>query len=248
MTVAATDEEGPFDHITDLIGWNKYYGWYYGKYMDFVTFFDDWHKKYPEAKIGVSEYGAGASILQHADNAVLSDLPFSYVSNDNKHKNPVGHWHPEEWQTELHMEHIRFIAERDYIWGSFIWNMFDFGSSIRNEGDRPGINDKGLVTYDRKTKKDAFFLYKANWNKEEPVVHLCSKRYTEPRELNTADIIAFTNQPDVQLFVNESKIGKKMKADNYATIIWKGVQLRKGENKIEVKSGLYSDICVWSVR
>jgi len=248
MTTVAAYQDGSFNHITDVISWNKYYGWYYGKYDSFSEFFDDWHKKYPDARIGVSEYGAGASTSHHADPSVVDTLPFSFYSNDNKHKNPMGRWHPEEWQTQLHMAHLKMISERDYLWGSYIWNMFDFGSFVRNEGDRPGINDKGLVTHDRQTKKDAFYLYKANWNKNEPVLHLCSKRYTEPRASAAADIIVFTNQPDVQLYINGIKTGKKVKPDEYATVEWKGIQLQKGDNNIDVRSGKMTDSCVWKVQ
>lgn len=248
MTTVAAYQEGSFNQISDAVSWNKYYGWYYGKYDDFIKFFDEWHQKYPDARIGVSEYGAGASIAHHIDPSLLDSLPFSYTTRDDKHKNPMGSWHPEEWQTEFHINHIKMISERDYLWGSYVWNMFDFGSSVRNEGDRPGINDKGLVTHDRQTRKDAFFLYKANWNKDEPVLHLCSKRYTEPRESAITDIIVFTNQPDVHLYVNGAQVGKKMKPDQYATVKWKGIQLQKGDNIIEVRSGKLTDSCVWKVQ
>jgi len=247
MTVVAAHQDGSFNHITDATCWNKYYGWYYASYDEFTGFFDTWHEKYPDARIGVSEYGAGASISHHIDPSILDTLPFSYYANDKNHKSPLGKWHPEEWQTQFHMEHLKMITERDYLWGSYIWNMFDFGSNVRNEGDRPGINDKGLVTHDRQTRKDAFYLYKANWNKDEPVLHLCGKRYTEPRESPAADIIVFTNQPDVQLFINGVKTGKKVKPDEYATVTWKAVRLNKGDNVIEVKSKELTDSCIWKV-
>jgi beta-galactosidase len=248
ITTVAAYQEGSFNQIPDAVSWNKYYGWYYGKYDDFARFFDEWHEKYPDARIGVSEYGAGASIAHHIDASLLDSLPFSYTARDDKHKNPMGSWHPEEWQTEFHINHIKMITERDYLWGSYVWNMFDFGSYARNEGDRPGINDKGLVTHDRQTRKDAFFLYKANWNREEPVLHLCSKRYTGLRESAITDIIVFTNQPDVQLYINGTKTGKKMKPDQYATVKWKGIQLQKGDNTIEIRSGKLTDSCIWKVQ
>lgn len=247
LTTVASFQEGSFNQISDVVSWNKYYGWYYGKYDDFAEYFDDWHAKYPDARIGVSEYGAGASTSHHIDPSLLDSLPFSYTARDDRHKNPMGSWHPVEWQTELHMAHLKMITERDYLWGSYIWNMFDFGSFVRNEGDRPGINDKGLVTHDRQTRKDAFFLYKANWNKDEPLLHLCSKDYIEPRESPAADIIVFTNQSDAQLYINGTKVGKKMKPDEYATVEWKDIQLQKGDNTIEVRSGKLIDSCVWKV-
>ena len=120
MTVAATYQEGSFNFITDAIAMNKYFGWYYNKVEDFATYFDDWHTKNPNAKIGLSEYGGGANTNQHVDQ---------FVPEDDPRPSSRGPWHPEEKQTAIHISTLKMITERDYIWGSFVWNMFDFGSN-----------------------------------------------------------------------------------------------------------------------
>ena len=148
--------------ITENIAWNRYDGWYGSTPKTLATFLDRTHKKHPELRIGISEYGAGASIYHQQDSL--------------KQPSASGWWHPENWQTYYHMENWKIIAERPFVWGTFVWNMFDFGAAHRTEGDRPGINDKGLVTFDRKVRKDAFYFYKANWNKQEPMIYLAEKR------------------------------------------------------------------------
>lgn len=146
---------------------------------------------------------------------------------------PVSFWHPENWQTYYHMENWKIINERPFVWGSFVWNMFDFGAAHRHEGDRIGINDKGLVTFDRKVKKDAFYFYKANWNPE-PMLYIVGKRNRNRVSL-VQDIMAFTNANEVELLINGKVIGKAF-PDQYATVMWKGVKLDAGENKIQVRA------------
>lgn len=142
------------------------------------------------------------------------------------------------------------MAERPFVWGSFIWNLFDFGAAHRVEGDRPGINDKGLVTFDRKVKKDAFYFYKANWNEDEPFVYITNRRHRD-RSLAVTDIMIFSNQPEVELFVNGKSIGKQ-KPEEYATFEWKGVALQDGENTIEARStqkkNPVNDKVTWTVK
>lgn len=219
-TTSASNQMGDLNFITDAIAWNRYDGWYGGTPADLGRWLDGMHRDYPEIRIAISEYGAGASIYHQQDSLVKS-VPNSW-------------WHPENWQTYYHIENWKAISSRPYIWGSFVWNMFDFGAAHRTEGDRPGINDKGLVTFDRKVRKDAFYFYKANWNKEEPVLYLAGKRNTvRSRCLQT--ITAFTNQPGAELFVNGKSYGKAM-PDQYAILEWKNVELQPGENEIKVVS------------
>lgn len=219
-TTSASNQMGALNFITDAIAWNRYDGWYGGTPADLGRWLDGMHRDHPEIRIAISEYGAGASIYHQQDSLVKS-VPNSW-------------WHPENWQTYYHIENWKAISSRPYIWGSFVWNMFDFGAAHRTEGDRPGINDKGLVTFDRKVCKDAFYFYKANWNKEEPVLYLAGKRNTvRSRRLQT--ITAFTNQPGAELFVNGKSYGKAM-PDQYATLEWKNVELQPGENEIKVVS------------
>jgi beta-galactosidase len=237
MTTAATYQEGSFNFITDAIAMNKYFGWYYNKVEDFGSYFDKWHATNPEAKIGISEYGAGASIRQHVGQ---------FVPEEDPRPSSRGLWHPEEKQTAIHLAHIKMITERDYIWGSFVWNMFDFGSNHRREGDTPNVNDKGLITYDRKHRKDAFYLYKANWNKGEKTTHLCSKEYTERKEAVT-DIVAFTTAPTARLIINGKQVGK-METDKYATVAWKNIKLNPGMNHVEIITSDGSDSAEWTVK
>jgi beta-galactosidase len=236
LTVAASYQEGTFNYITDAIAMNKYFGWYYDKVEDFEIYFDKWHAEHPNAKIGLSEYGAGGSLTQHVSQ---------FVPEDNPRPSSRGPWHPEEKQTAIHMSHIKMIAERDFIWGSFVWNMFDFGSNFRQEGNTPHINDKGLVSFDRKQRKDAFYLYKANWNKNEKTTHLCSKDFTNRKE-DVTDIVVFATAPSAKLFINGKQIGK-MDTDDYATVIWKDVKLNPGKNLVEIKTADGNDSAEWTV-
>ncbi len=218
-TTSASNQGGAINHITDVIAWNRYDGWYGGNPGTLGAWLDDLKKKNPNIKVGISEYGAGASIYHQQEEL--------------KQPNPSGWWHPENWQTYYHIENWKIISSRPFVWGSFVWNMFDFGAAHRTEGDRPGINDKGLVTFDRKVRKDAFYFYKANWNKSEPVLYIAGKR-CDRRSSNVQTIMAFTNQPEAELFVNGKSYGK-VKTDEYCIVKWEKVPLADGFNEISVR-------------
>lgn len=220
LTTSASNQMGDLNFITDAIAWNRYDGWYGGTPADLGKWLDRMHKDHPEICIAISEYGAGASIY-HQQDSLVKTVPTSW-------------WHPENWQTYYHIKNWKTISSRPYVWGSFVWNMFDFGAAHRTEGDRPGINDKGLVTFDRKVRKDAFYFYKANWNGEEPMLYLTGKRNTA-RTQRLQTIIAFTNQSGAELFVNGKSYGKAT-PDSYAILEWKNVELQPGENEIKVVS------------
>lgn len=219
-TTSASNQMGDLNFITDAIAWNRYDGWYGGTPADLGKWLDRMHKDHPKICIAISEYGAGASIY-HQQDSLVKTVPTSW-------------WHPENWQTYYHIENWKTISSRPYVWGSFVWNMFDFGAAHRTEGDRPGINDKGLVTFDRKVRKDAFYFYKANWNREEPMLYLTGKRNTV-RTQRLQTITAFTNQAGAELFVNGKSYGKTT-PDSYAILEWKNVELQPGENEIKVVS------------
>lgn len=219
-TTSASNQMGDLNFITDAIAWNRYDGWYGGTPADLGKWLDRMHKDHPKICIAISEYGAGASIY-HQQDSLVKTVPTSW-------------WHPENWQTYYHIENWKTISSRPYVWGSFVWNMFDFGAAHRTEGDRPGINDKGLVTFDRKVRKDAFYFYKANWNREEPMLYLTGKRNTV-RTQRLQIITAFTNQAGAELFVNGKSYGKAI-PDSYAILEWKNVELQPGENEIKVVS------------
>jgi beta-galactosidase len=236
LTVGASmldpvEEHENIHGVTDAIAWNRYFGWYYKLPEDMATFLDETHANYPDYKIGISEYGAGGSIHQHSEKLVPP--------------NPMGAPHPEEWQSYYHEEHLKIFKARPFVWGTFVWNMFDFGSHFRREGDHFGINDKGLVTYDRKTKKDAFFFYKANWS-EVPVLHITSKRFLF-RDGNHINVKVYTNLENISLSVNGKELETKSPEDGI--VEWRDIVLNPGNNGVivrAVKDGVeYTDDCVW---
>lgn len=221
LTVSASNQsQGSLNFVTDAIAWNRYDGWYGGTPADLGRWLDETHGDHPQLCIAISEYGAGASVYHQQDTLAKPQ--------------PTGTWHPENWQTYYHIENWKTISSRPYLWSSFVWNMFDFGAAHRHEGDRPGINDKGLVTFDRRTRKDAFYFYKANWRPDEPMLHLAEKRCvlrTRPQQT----FMAFTTCSQAELFVNGKSYGK-VAADAYATVRWEGVTLQPGLNEIRIEA------------
>ena len=231
-TTSASNQGGAINFITDNIAWNRYDGWYGATPATLASWLDKTHQAHPEIKIAISEYGAGASIYHQQDSLVQTS--------------PGSWWHPENWQTYYRIENWNAITARPFVWGSFVWNMFDFGAAHRTEGDRPGINDKGLVTHDRKVKKDAFYFYKANWNPE-PMVYIAGRRSVN-RVKPVTEVQIFSNCAEVTLKVN-GQIIKKMQPDGVKVCIFKDIRLKKGENNIEVsaKNGkrVITDACCW---
>ena len=221
--------------ITDLLAFNAYPGWYntgpdaMGQPLTAFNVLGN------RRGVAVSEYGAGASIKQHQQN------PTKPV--------PTSKWHPEEWQSIVHERNYATMKDAGYCWGSFLWNMFDFASSWRDEGDAPGINDKGIVTYDRKTRKDAFYFYKANWS-EEPVLYLTSRRHTE-RDTALTPIKVYCNGSEITLRVNGEKIGTQ-RTDDLRIATWDDVRLKSGDNLIQVEATIrgqvLTDTCTWKLR
>lgn len=218
---------------SDLIAWNKYFGWYKDAAPSVSKFFDQAHDTSKGQPVGVSEYGAGASIHHHQWPLVQEDRADS-------------HFHPEEAQAYCHEGNWDAFRKRPFLWAKFIWVFADYQTYMRQEGDTDGFNDKGLLTYDRKTKKDAFFFYKANWNPE-PMVYITSRRFTRRTNPET-DVKVYSNLSEVTLYVNGKKQGT-MRPDEMRRIIWKDIKLDKGQNDIRVegKSGktVLVDTCIW---
>ncbi|WP_394835616.1 beta galactosidase jelly roll domain-containing protein [Pendulispora rubella] len=218
----------------ETTGFNKYYGWYSASSNDFAPWADGLHSSQPSRTIGISEYGAGASIVQHAEN------PPKPV--------PDSDWHPEEYQSMYHESHWTQMAARPYIWGTFVWNMFDFAADQRSEGDTYGRNDKGLVTYDRATRKDAFYWYKANWTPS-PFVYITSRRWTD-RTAATTTIKVYGTVDSARLTVNGNAVGGAVTSSNHV-YTWANVTLSPGANVVEVtgnKAGVtYRDTVTWRV-
>jgi beta-galactosidase len=215
---------------TDLMGYNRYFGWYYGTPADLGPHLDLLHARYPAIPISVSEYGAGAALSQHTDNPEGGPM------------NTGGRWHPEEYQSWIHEQSWPQLAERRFVWASWIWNMFDFASVIRNEGDATDINDKGLVTFDRAVKKDAFFFYKANWS-EEPVLHIAGRRYAD-RAYPVTDVRIYSNRPEVRLWVNG--IDKGTAPCPGRVCVFRRVALDPGANQVRATAGELSDSVAWN--
>jgi beta-galactosidase len=189
---ANTSDNDPSTLYTQLIDFNKYFGWYNGVLADFGPWADNIHATYPARTVGVSEYGAGASIYQHSENPVVEPAN-------------AGSYHPEEYQNLYHESHWQQMKVRPFLWSKFVWNMFDFASDARSEGDAAGRNDKGLVTYDRQVRKDAFYWYKANWTTN-PMVYITGHTFTN-RLTNTSTAKVYANCDSVELFVNGTSQG-----------------------------------------
>ncbi len=234
-TIAATcTEQLPqMNTITDWLGWNIYPGWYQDwpllEELGKVT--DDRRFTSRDGLMCMSEYGAGANVFQHEDNA----------------KPPLanGQWHPEEYQNIFHEHAWAELEARPWVWGTFVWVMFDFTSYWRKEGGVPGRNDKGLVTGDRQIKKDAFYFYKANWTGE-PMVYITSRRFTE-RTNAVIDVKVYSNAKAVELALNGKSFGSNSTSTN-GVFLWKNVQLQPGENKVQARVSGAHDEVVWKVK
>ena len=223
-------DDHPKAQVTDIIGFNRYFGWYKdqsGRTMD--SWAREYHAAHPNRAFSVSEYGAGASIFHQAD-------PPGEVET-------TAAWHPEQYQTEYHERNWLDMADKPYIHAKFVWVAFDFASAGRHEGDRRGINDKGLVTYDRRTPKDSYYWYKANWN-DEPMVYITSRRLVA-RSQADVEVKAYTNAGPATLVLNGTPVSTI--APERRILRWR-VNLRPGPNTIEVRSasapGL-SDSVAW---
>ena len=236
--------------ITDTWALNRYYGWYFGALADpatmahFTEDLDLLHARYAQQPIGVSEYGAGAALSHHTDN-VLGAEPCNF---DTTGKTKVC-YQPEEYANAVHEEAYRQI-DKPYVWGTYVWNMFDFGSGIRHEGDIGGTNTKGLVTFDRRTKKDAFFFYKANWSKD-PVTYIAARRYTE-RAYPMTDVKVYSNADSVALKVNGTTIATTPGADCAKKVCeFRNVVLQAGANSIEAEGShggrIVTDSATWNL-
>ncbi len=217
-TVAAVSMcsiDDPYLQIPDVVSYNHYFGWYGGETDMNGPWFDKFHAKYPQIPIGMSEYGCEA-LNWHTSNPRQGD-------------------YTEEYQAYYHEELIKQLFPRKYIWATHVWNMFDFGADARSEGGENGQNHKGLVTIDRKYKKDAFYAYKA-WLSDEPFVHLCGKRYVDRVEEVTR-VTVYSNQPEVELFVNGVSLGRKTAADHFFYFDVPNV----GESQLLAKAGELTD-------
>ena len=213
VTMCSMDEE--YVHIPDVVAYNHYYGWYGGTTDQNGRFMDEFHRKYPDTPIGMSEYGCEA-LNWHTSDPVQGD-------------------YTEEYQALYHEELIKQLYTRPYIWGTWAWNMFDFAADARSEGGEDGMNHKGLVTFDRGYKKDAFYAYKA-WLSDEPFVHICGKRYVDRVE-DVTKVTVYSNQPQVELFANGVSLGVQTAEDHF----FKFEVPNAGETMLAAKAGPCAD-------
>ena len=211
-------DDHPKALVSDVIGFNRYFGWYPDQSGTTIgEWAEGFHTAHPERPFAVSEYGAGASVLHQ------EDPPRPVV--------PASGWHPEQFQTLYHETNWLELKDKPYLWGTFVWVMFDLASAGRHEGDRRGVNDKGLVTYDRKVRKDAWYWYQAWWS-ERPMLHITSRRFTERLDPE-ATVKVYTNADAATLFVNGEAVDTR-RAEN-RMVAWP-LTLREGANDIEVRA------------
>ena len=210
------DANDPLVFLPDIRSYNLYYGWYVGEWDQNDAWFDEFHKNHPDAVIGLSEYGADANPAYQSAHPEKGD-------------------YTETYQCVYHEHMAKMIADRPWLWATHVWNMFDFAADGRDEGGKNGENQKGLVTFDRKIKKDAFYLYKAYWSKQ-PFVHTCGSRYVDRTE-DVTEIRVYSNLPEVSLYKDghlvETKKGDKVFVFNVPIT---------GKHSIEARAGAYSSV------
>lgn len=221
LTVIAHEYNAGWDHplhdVSDAEGWNHYFGWYRGLLPDLAAWCDEYHGKYPSRRFAVTEYGCDCVISYHSDHPEKQD-------------------YTEEYQVLLHENACETWASRPWIWGTYVWNMFDFGSSFRREGGTMGRNNKGLVTMDRKIKKDSFYVYKA-WFGKEPFVHIDGRRYfARPGETTTVRV--HSNLSQVTLYADGAKVGT---IDGEHTFVFENVPIRPEGTVLTAKAEDCSD-------
>ena len=213
---------GPFNkvaHISDIVSWNLYLGWYVPGLFLNDLWIDFFHFVYPNRCLGYSEYGCEGMPNLHSSHPRRGD-------------------HTEEYQAIYHEYMLKCFKKRPFMWANHVWNMFDFAADARNQGGEPGMNHKGLVTFDRKIRKDSFYLYKAHWNSE-PMVHIAGKRYVNRPERETT-VKVYTNQPSVTLYANGEEIGTRSCKCRGGKVFTFRVPLA-GKVKLEAVSGDLQD-------
>lgn len=216
LTTLANVSTVPFDddhvNITDVMGYNQYLGWYRGSVEDFDPWLEEYHRINPKRPLALSEYGVEGIHLYHSEEPKVKD-------------------YTEEYHALWHEKAYEIIEKKPYVWGTYIWNMFTFAADFRDEGGSKGLNNKGLVTFDRQIKKDAFYYYKAKWSKQ-PVLHICSKRFID-RVQDKIQLKIYSNLENLVLYVNDQKV---INMEKQGVIFTAEITLIDGENHCEVKA------------
>ena len=231
MTVASSNQDGPINFVTDAIGWSQYLGWKQGQVSDVSLWLSQLSHSWMNLKSAIGEYGAGGSLLHQSDTLRRPD-----------HHERI---QPERWQTHYHEHVYGIIQEYPSIWGSFVHSMFDFGNAGYRSGDTPGVCNLGLVSYDRKDKKDAFYFYKANWNALDPFVHIAEKRWDE-RANPQQTVTVYSNRAEVELLVNGISMGTK--SGENGVFRWEQVEMGEGINRLDVYADDTSDWAEITIR
>ena len=209
--VMFVEDEDDYNYVTDTIGYNKYFGWYNGEAGDFAGWLDGFHKKNPTVKLAISEYGAEGILQYHSSDPKIKD-------------------YSEEYHALYHETVWKIFEKRPFLWATYAWNMFDFGANIRDEGGVKGRNNKGLITYDRKIKKDAFYLYKAHWS-DEKFVHITGKRFVD-RTDDTIHIKVYSNCNEVNLSANGGEPTTLTSEDKI--FVFENISLKEGINEVKI--------------
>ena len=210
--LARVEADSPHNDVTDLVGYNNYYGWYTGVIEDNASVMDAFHEARPDRPYGISEYGVDHMPCWHSAN-------------------PFNHDYTEEYACLYHKSLLKMFAERPYLWATYLWNMFDFAVDRRDEGGVKGLNCKGLVTYDRRIKKDSFYVYQAFWTTE-PMVHIAGRRFVD-RAPGERDITIYTNCDRVTLYLNGEMLATADAVDH--TAVFANVPLVDGENRLTAR-------------
>jgi beta-galactosidase len=216
----------------DLGGANRYFGWYFGVPGDLGPHLDMLHAKRPRQPLSVTEYGAGGATSIHTDDVRGGPIDSRGIGQ------------PEEYESHIHEEAWKALSARPYLWGTWLWNSFDFATTIRTEGDAQDINTKGLVTYDRAIRKDAYYFYKANWTIA-PTVHINGRRYAD-RAYRVTDISVYSNLATTDLLLNGRSLGTRGACPN-RVCLWKGVALDTGVNRLVARGGGTEDKVEWTL-
>lgn len=220
----------------DLGGANRYFGWYFGQAEDLGPHLDGLRAKRPQQPLAVTEYGAGGALTMHTDNVLGGPA-------DSR-----GAAQPEEYESYIHETALAQLDARPWLYATWLWNSFDFGTTVRTEGDAQDINTKGLVAYDHKTRKDAYWFYKANWNPA-PMVHITSKRYVD-RAYPVTDVRVYSNTASTELLLNGRSLGTRSDCPQ-KICVWSAVQLDEGANALVAKGthagGTVEDSAAWTL-
>ncbi len=213
--------DSPLNKLTQAVGYNIYFGWYYGEMKDSEAFVEQFHKDNPDVPLGITEYGVDCNLAFHSEEPKVKD-------------------YSEEFQALYHETVYPIFRDKEYIWGTYVWNLYNFSSEIRDEGDILHQNGKGLITYDRKIKKDAYYYYKAQWS-QEPFVKIAQSRFVK-RAKEKICVTVYSNQHEITLYVNGDCFQAHSKEGVYH---FDGISLRMGENVVLAVSGQWRDEAVF---